>query len=153
MGFEGTPGVVMGAGSYRLEAGALGWSGELDFGISNLTEQEISLLNCNGLFGVRLERWSGNEWEHAWIPILPRCLSPPIELAPGEARDFEIWVFGGYPDGTTYPRFDVEPIDGIYRLVVTAGYWEYEHGGSPWGQSVPTEHLTSAPFHLRTEGR
>lgn len=153
-GLEGPEGlgVSMDAGVYFLEAGTRGWHGELEFSITNVTDRTISLLNCNGAFGLRLERWSGGEWEYAWGPILPRCLSPPISLEPDESRDSGLFVFGGYPGGNSYPRFRVETVDGIYRLVVTSGYWDYRHDGPSWGEEVPRGYLTSGPFELRTEG-
>lgn len=98
-----------------------------------------------------LERWSGKEWEHAWSPIRRLYLSFPITLEPDETRDFDLSVFGGYPGGNSSPRFRVETIDGIYRLVVTGGYWDYTRK-LPWGEPVPLKHLTSGLFRIRTVG-
>lgn len=145
-------GVTMGRDVYTLEAQSRGWHGELDFSITNVTDRTVSFVNCGGAFALRLERWDDGEWVYAWSPVLPTCLSPPISLTPGESRDFTLYVFGGRPGGNSHPQFQVETIDGVYRLVVTSGYWDYGHDGPSWGEEVPRGVLTSGPFQLRTEG-
>ncbi len=140
--------VVMGSELFVLEAGTAGWSGTLTFEYRNQTDRTISLLNCRGNFGLRLEKWMGQEWVLGWAPVLQLCLSPPIEISPGESHEHELHVFGGFPDGNVYPKFFVDEISGHYRLVITSGYWDYDPDGPEWGELVPLEERVSRPFRL-----
>lgn len=148
----GDAAVATSASSYTLQGTQGGWAGEIDFAFTNVTGQTISLLNCRGGFGVRLEKREGGEWVPAWHPVLLQCLSPPIELRPGETHHHTLHVFAGRPGSNRYPQFEVDRIDGTYRLVVGSAYWDYDHDGPPWGEPVPLEHRVSNTFEIRAEG-
>lgn len=140
--------VVMGSELFVLEAGTVGWSGNLAFEYRNRTDRTISLLNCRGNFALRLEKWTGREWVLGWAPVLQSCLSHPIEIPPGESHAHELHVFGGFPDRSIYPKFSVDEISGDYRLVITSAYWDYDPDGPEWGELVPLGERVSAPFRL-----
>jgi hypothetical protein len=146
------PAIVMAESVLVLEGDEWGWRGEIGYTFRNRTERTISLLNCNGGYGLQLERWDGAEWVVAWSPALLMCLSAPIELAPGETLSRTLGVFGGRPDSNMHPRFAVSEIEGTYRLVITAALWDYDHDGPPWGTPVPVEHRSSGPFEVRVDG-
>ena len=148
---DGAP-VEMSEARYVLTATDVGWLGELDFTFHNVTHRTISLLNCRGGFSLRLEKWDGDDWLPAWHPVLLGCLSPPIEIQPGESHDHTLGVFSGHPDSNHYPRFSVEPIDGTYRLVILGAFWDYDHDGPPWGQPPPLDARVSDPFEIATAG-
>ena len=142
--------VLMSASEYVLEAGSRGWRGELEFTYQNVTNRTISLLNCRGGFAYRLEKWTEEGWITAWAPVLLMCLSPPIRIAPGGEHEHVAGIFGGYPGGNTYPRFSVDEVDGIYRVVIDGAYWNYDHDGPSWGNLPPEPYRVSAPFRIRT---
>ncbi|MQA90420.1 MAG: hypothetical protein GEU90_09310 [Gemmatimonas sp.] len=144
--------VEMSASRYVLANGLNGWQGELDFTFRNDTDRLISLLNCNGTFALRLEKWENGTWVPAWSPILPECLSLPIEVPPGENYQHQLHVFSRRPGSNTHPQFYVDPIDGTYRLVILAAFWDYHDYDSTWGEEPPLEYRVSAPFEISTAG-
>lgn len=146
---EDTP-IVTDRTSYTLERGSHGWETEIRVEYENRTNGTISLVNCKGAYSLQLERWDGGEWVHAWSPTLPMCLSPPIEIGASRTYSDQVRVFGGFPDNRAHFRFEVDEVDGTYRLVITSAYREYDHDGPPWGDEVPLEHRISNTFELRT---
>jgi len=142
--------IVTDRASYTLQRGSHGWQGEIAFEYSNATDRTISILNCNGSFALRLEKLEAGAWVSAWGPAIPSCLSPPIEIAPGDGYATTISVFGGFRNSNHYPQFQVDEIDGTYRLVIESAYWNYDHNGPPWGEQVPLEHRVSHTFEIRT---
>lgn len=142
--------VMTGASLYTLTPTENGWTGEIDFEVTNGTDRKISLLNCRGGYGLKLEKWEGSDWVTAWSPALLMCLGPPIEILPGQARQDVVRIFGGHRRSSFYPQFTVDEIDGTYRLVIEGAFWAYDHGGPPWGESVPLEHRVSNTFEIRT---
>lgn len=133
---------------YVLEEGTAGWETEIRFDYTNRSDRTISIANCHEGFSLRLEKRQGGEWAPAWSPPVLLCLSSPIEIRPGRTYSRRLRVFGGYPDNESHPKFEVDELDGTYRLVVEAAYWRYDHGGPPWGQQVPLEHRVSGDFEI-----
>jgi hypothetical protein len=136
--------------SYVLERRPSGWEVEIGFEYTNRTDRTISLLNCRGAFGFELQKWEGGAWVTAWVPALPLCLSPPIEIAPGATFPRTLAIFAGHPESNVHPQFRVDDPEGSYRIVVTSAFWDYDHDGPPWGTPVPLEHRASNTFELRT---
>jgi len=147
---DGAP-IVTDLASYTLERGSHGWEGEISFEYTNRTDGTISILNCNESFSLRLEKLEDGDWISAWGPAIPECLSPPIEIEPGASYVRTLPVFGGFPGSNVYPQFQVEEIDGTYRLVIESAYWNYDHDGPPWGEQLPVEERASHTFEIRTE--
>lgn len=147
--FEHSP-VVTGASRYTLERTSSGWRGKIAYAFANTSDRRVSLLNCRGDYGVRLQKRVGDAWVDAWSSVVRGCLSPPLELAPGETLQDEIDIFAGRPGSNVYPQFSVSPIEGEYRLVIGSAYWNYDHDGPPWGDLLPIELRASDVFELRT---
>ncbi len=143
--------IVTDRASYTLQRGSHGWEGEISFEYTNRTDRTISMVNCNGSFALRLEKWEEGDWVSAWSPPIPMCLSPPIEIEPGATYSRTVPVFGGFPDSNTHPQFNVDEIDGTYRLVIESAYWNYDHDGPPWGVQLPLEERASHTIEIRTE--
>ena len=141
--------VVVEGRSHTLRATQEGWEGEIPFAYHNVTDRTISLLNCRGGFGLHLEKREEGGWVRAWEPARELCLSPPIEIPPGERHEHTLHVFGARPDANAIPRFEVDDIPGTYRIVITSAYWDYDHDGPPWGEMPPLELRVSGPFELR----
>lgn len=147
---EGPP-LETGASTYTLASSDQLLMGEIDFRFTNRSERTISLLNCLGGWALALEKQVGGEWVRAWSGVRLGCLSPPIEIGAGEAREDTLRVFAGQRGTNTYPQFAVEEIEGTYRLVLGDAFWNYDHDGPPWGTTVPLEFRVSAPFQIRVE--
>jgi hypothetical protein len=114
----------------------------------NRTGHEVFIVNCNGAFALRLERWTGSRWLPAWSPVLPDCLSPPIEIATGEHREFTLEVVGARPSGNHYPQFDQATPSGWYRIVWMSALSSFQTS-YPFGPEIGAEHRYSNPFRLR----
>lgn len=145
------PMVATGDDAYTLEEWGGGTFTHLDVTIENASPETISLLNCNGAYGVVLEKRVGRRWVQTWAPFLPGCLSRPIEILPGGMLRDTIRVFAGARGGPTYPQFATDQVEGTYRLVVVSAYWHYDGDGPPWGAAVPRRAMTSNAFRLIME--
>lgn len=92
----------------------------------------------------------GGDWVHAWGAVVDLCLSPPIEIGPGATYTDTLEVFAGHPDGDTRPRFAVDDVEGVYRLVWTPVH-DYEQDRPGFGDALPLEDRVSNRFRLRME--
>ena len=142
--------VVTDAAQYRLESTSNGWRGRIEYAFTNRTDRTISLLNCRGGYTVTLEKQQGDDWVSAWSPVMLECLSPPIEIKPGASLNDALEISAGKRGSNTYPQFTVDEIDGVYRLAIERAYWDYDHNGPPWGQTVPVADRVSNAFEIRT---
>lgn len=143
--------IVTDASVYALDRGPNGWRGTVRYVFTNQTAQTVSMLNCNGAYSLRLEKRVGDAWERAWSPALPECLSPPIRVQPGSSLAGEVEIFAGRLGSNTYPQFVVDEIDGVYRLVIDAAYWNYDHDGPAWGEEPPLSRRISNPFEIHAD--
>src|SRR5688572_12139861 len=79
---------------YYLEPSTVGLGAVIAYSYTNRTDKLVSLINCNGAYGVRLEKLEGAEWVNAWAPGMNACLSAPIQLASGESRRDSLEING-----------------------------------------------------------
>ena len=147
---DGDAPIVMDSTEYTLRRTSTGWEGRLGYTIRNTTNDTISVLNCNGSYALVLEKRVDDDWKPAWAPILPECLSPPIEIPPHSDFVDELHLMAGLSGSNLYPQFTIDP-PGIYRLFITSAYRDYT---SPtWGEPSPMEAYLSHEFRIETEGR
>lgn len=145
------PPIGTSASSYTLTSSGRMWSAEIPFRFTNQSNRPISLLNCHGWSGAMLEKWEGGEWVAGWSPVLLACLSRPIVIRAGGTRADVLRIVAGQPGSNAYPQFMVPEVAGTYRLVIGGAFWNYDHGGPPWGEPPPLELRVSDPFEIRTE--
>lgn len=132
---------------YTLEFVGDRWlHAEVSYTYENRTGGPAFLRNCNGSFALRLDRREGFDWEPAWSPVLPLCLSSPIVIEDGETISLTLDVVAGLPGTRTAPRWDREDPSGVYRLVWIDALSSYQHGH---GTQLPEEHRVSNAFVLR----
>ena len=141
--------MVTDTGVYRLVADEWGMGTTIRYTYSNRTGAEVSLLNCLGAVPPSLEKLVDGEWEWAWNPILLDCLSPPVEIPPGEEYRDSLVLWAAHPRQNAAPKFQDPDIHGLYRLRWTTAYWNYDQDGPPWGEPVPVRLVVSNPFWLR----
>lgn len=139
--------IVTDANRYELRLTGIGWESAIGFAFQNVTDGTISLVNCHGAYALMLEKLVGDEWTMAWGPVLPECLGPTIEIAPGEVFTDTIHLTAGSRGSNLFPQFSVHPISGVYRLVVTSAYHDYV-ARLPWGDPVPFEARVSNRFEI-----
>lgn len=128
--------------TYVLETNASGWEGVIQIEYVNASARKMYLGNCHGAYSYFLEKREGEEWVPAWSPILPMCKSPDIEIPAGEVFSDAVWVHGARPGTNVEPKFDVDEIDGTYRLVIFANWAD---------EAPPLEYRVSNTFEIRTE--
>lgn len=134
---------------YRLREDWVGLATEIAIHYENQTDDTLYIVNCNRLLGPVLEKRVGGEWVRFWWPILPRCLSPPIVIAPGDVLVGKLQVWGAPPDGDVWPKFQSDDVEGVYRLLlsrVVFNYHDYEAGS--FGDPVPLRDRLSNLFYL-----
>jgi hypothetical protein len=138
-------------GSYTISSSDAWLLGEIDVRFTNRTSETVSLLNCNGDWALVLEKEVDGAWRRALTGVRLGCLSPPIEIRPGESRERVLRVIAGHRGTNNHPQFQVDEVGGTYRLVLGDAFWDYHHQGPPWGRTVPLEFRVSPPFELRVE--
>ena len=72
-------------------------------------------------------------------------------MGPASSLPDEVEILAGRPGSNLHPQFAVDEIDGMYRLVVESAYWNYDHDGPPWGETLPLEYRASEPFEIRAD--
>lgn len=138
--------------SYTVVSGDNGYWVHIATTFTNRTGHDVYFANCNNQTGLKLEKLEDGEWRTAWSPMLPLCLSAPILVEPGSTYDMDVGVFGGYPDNNKYPKFLVDEVDGVYRIVWDAAYSFYEKDGES-NEELPLGQRVSNRFVMTVEGR
>jgi hypothetical protein len=133
---------------YELKSDGFGLRVDIPYTFTNSTDAAVYLTNCNGAFGLHLEREVDEGWKVAWSPALPMCLSPPIVIERNETFLDTLRVRAGEFGSNSYPQFDIEDPHGIYRIVWTAALASFDANASPFGQQIPIEHRISNRFEL-----
>lgn len=93
-----------------------------------------------------LEQWDGAGWRRAYEPICALVLAPAIAVEPGEARDDTLAVVHGL-DEQTYPRIQVTPVRGTYRVVYGLST-VYTPATQQLGDLLPIDMRASNTFQL-----
>jgi hypothetical protein len=137
--------------SYTLVRGDHGFSTTISFVYTNPLPHRVYVTNCRGGTSLSLEKWDGERWTEAWSPAILSCLSPPIVIEPGGEYTGGIWVFAGFPSNNFHPKFGVEPIPGIYRIVWHEMLSSFDSNRYPFGKRISLNARVSNAFELRME--
>jgi hypothetical protein len=122
-----------------------GWRTQIIWTFTNPTDQLVSVANCLGSTFLKLQKWVGGEWIDAWSPIIPLCLSPPIQVAAGAIHTDTLDFFAAFPGTNAGPQLEVNDINGAYRLVWSP-VLNYNDGS---GDPLPLEQRVSNAFEMR----
>lgn len=114
---------------------------------TNTQSDTLYIANCNGAFGVALQRRNGNVWTTIWSPELPACLSSPIVIAPNKTLSGQINISGAKPGASNFPDFPAGDLDGVYRLVFFDVVKHYRMGDG-FGDPVAEEFRVSNDFNV-----
>lgn len=98
--------------------------------------------NCGGATGVVLEKQVTGQWIVAWSPTNDACSSPRIIIPPNGHYETPFAIFGAARSSNVAPKFAVDDIPGVYRLVWTQIY------DSRTGALVPVEQRRSNAFAI-----
>jgi hypothetical protein len=136
---------------YALLRNDIGYHMQIGVEYTNLTGVTSYFVNCNGATALALEKWIDDAWVAVWWPVLPECLSAPIEVRPGERWTTEVHVFGGLPGTDYYPQFDTQDLPGVYRLRWTQLLRTYDPDRYPFGELLALAHTVSNRFVVRLD--
>lgn len=130
------------------DSGLDGVETRIRYEYTNRTDGPLFIVNCRGATSIVLEREIAGQWEVVWANIIPACLSPAIELGPGQTIERELLVFGGDPGCNCVPKFEVEDREGVYRMVLTDVTSSFDPGSHPFGPLLPAEQRRSNRFRI-----
>jgi hypothetical protein len=136
---------------YTLLRNDAGYHMQIGVEYTNTTGATSYFVNCNGATALVLEKWVADEWVAVWWPILPECLSPPIEVRPGGRWPTVVHVFAGFPGTDYYPQFDTQDLPGVYRLRWTQLLRESDGQRYPLGEPLALAHTISNRFVVRLD--
>ena len=88
---------------------------EIPYQTRNPTSGSLYLIGCFVPSPPVLEKRVDGAWRTAYGAVVFMCLSPPVEIGPGEVRHDTLRVVGYLPGQNVAPTFDTE-IAGTYRL-------------------------------------
>ena len=142
LSLESEPLIQTDSPEYRLQPYGAGWRVQIPYTFTNRTGRTVYLANCNGGFGLHLDRDDNGTWRTAWSPVLLLCLSPPIVIGRHARFTDTLCVQGARPGTDVRPEFDLDDPSGTYRIVWDAAY-------SSSGPDIPLEARISNRFVLR----
>ena len=94
-----------------------------------------------------LEKWVDGAWTAAYNPPCPAMLMlDPPGVAPGASRTDTARVRASTA-ANSFPRFELAPLAGSYRLVYAQAYGSWPASGGP-GELLPLERRVSAAFRI-----
>jgi hypothetical protein len=125
-----------------------GFQGEIPYVFTNPTQSPVYIVNCNGFTRLTLEKRMGEQWVKAWEPIMEACLSEPIVVQPEQAYRAVIHVFAAHPAKDMHPKFFLDSVPGVYRLVWQDVLQTYDPDTYPFGDALPLEQRISNHFRL-----
>jgi hypothetical protein len=134
-----------------LRRSDLGLEGEIPFSYTNTTGETVYVVNCNEFVPPMLEKQEGDMWVPAWGAAVPDCLDPPIVIQPGETYGDTLSIFSAHADRNMVPIFEVEDVEGIYRLVWPDVVYNYDMNRPGFGDPLPVQARISNRFVLRVE--
>ena len=115
---------------YRVRADSLLVSVTVAFRYTNAGPDTTFIPKCHHPVRPILEKWIDGRWEMVYQPIQPRCLEPPVVVAPGASFSYAPEIVGGRAGRNFLPEFRGE-VPGYYRLV-----WGVHPGRTPPAHAV-----------------
>jgi hypothetical protein len=129
---------------YHLSAEPPWYSTDIAFRYRNDTGRRVYIVNCRGGLNVGLEKRDRDGWSMFYRPALLMCLSPPLQIAPGETFERAVRIHGALPGHNAFPEFASADLDGEYRLVWDGLVHDYDDRVQGFGE--PAGPLRSNPF-------
>jgi hypothetical protein len=133
---------------YTLSHEPWGYDATIGFTFKNPTADSVFVVNCRSLWQFHLEKYEAGGWIPAYQPSLPGCLSPAIIISPLSEAQASVRIIAGYRGTNLYPQFEVESIEGVYRIVWKQVVHSFVMYPTSWGPDIPFEHRISNRFVL-----
>ena len=134
--------------AYRLRRAADAFEVDMVATFTNQTADTVYLPPCGrNQPAFMLEKWVSGEWRPAYSPPCPAILMlDPPRVAPGTSRTDTARVRASLSPNTM-PRFEIQPVSGVYRLVYTQAYGSWRPNLGP-GELLPLERRVSRIFRI-----
>jgi hypothetical protein len=121
---------------------------DIAFTFENHTGRTLHVVNCNGIAPPALEKREGDRWVLAYVPAVPACLSPPIRIEDGDIYQGTLHVDAAVPASPHRQSFEVDDIEGTYRLLWDGVLYDFNPNRFPFGEDVDVELRTSESFFI-----
>lgn len=121
---------------------------EIPHTFTNQRKGTVYIVNCNNAFALKLQKRAGNGWVDALGFVIPQCLSPAIEIGEGESFVHTIRVQAGLPSGDVEPKFEVDEVEGTYRIVWIDVLKSFNSDTYPFGEQIPLDQRVSNAFEV-----
>jgi hypothetical protein len=121
---------------------------QIPFTYENHAGRTLHVVNCNGAAPPALEKLEGGRWVLAYAPAVPACLSPAIRIPDGHTYRDTVYVEAAVPASRHRQSFEVDDIEGTYRLVWSGVLYDFDPEHYPFGEEVEPELRRSAEFFI-----
>ena len=120
---------------------------------TNATGDTIRVLErCQDGPRMILEREVEGGWLQAWESAGPACIGLYREVPPGSGYQDTVDFFGGLRGSDHWPQFELDDLDGVYRLRWVEVVREFDpFAPVPQVEPIPERLRISNRFHLRME--
>lgn len=125
----------------------------IGYAFRNRLPDTIYVVNCNGHVVMDLQKRAADGWESVWHGMTNACLSPALEIAPGETMAGRIEIWGALPGDPSLPTFTTDQLNGEFRLVWHQVRLRYDADTANFGDTLSVAQRSTTPFQLRMPAR
>jgi hypothetical protein len=137
--------------SYTLQRDGDAWTASIGYVFRNALRDTIQIVHCNGHIVMDLQKRTNAGWDYVWRGMTNSCLSPAIEIAPGDSLTGRVEVWGAEPGHPNLPTFETADLEGEFRLVWHQPRTHFSAGAPNFGDTLTLARRTTEPFHMRRE--
>lgn len=134
---------------YEVQHTDHGLKVEIPFTYKNETGKTVYVVNCHKQVPPALEKETDGAWVRAWTPTILLCLSAPIVIWPGATYSDTLRVLAAHPTSNAHPKFEVDKVEGSYRLVWHGLVHHYDENRQGFGEPLALEGRISNAFLLK----
>jgi hypothetical protein len=133
---------------YVMEEGPFGPETTIVSTFTAPPNQDVYLVNCNGAWGMGLQRQTDDRREHVWSVEMNACMSAPIVVRAGESREGRFVVASGADAAVSSRQTDRKIESGTYRVVWHGVLGSFDANANPPGPDLPLQQRVSAPIFI-----
>lgn len=134
---------------YTLRTDSAALTASIGYTFRNALADTVYVVNCNGQVTMDLQKRVADGWESVWHGATNGCLSPPLEIGPGDAMSGRLEVWGALPGDPSLPTFTTDRLDGEFRLVWHQLRLHYDTDVPNFGDTLSIADRSTATFRLR----
>ena len=121
----------------------------IGYAFRNRLPDTIYVVNCNGHVVMDLQKREGTAWRTVLPGMTNACLSPALEIAPGDSIAGRWVVWGALPGDPSLPTYETDELEGEFRLIWHQPRLNYAGDVRNFGDTLAVAERTSMPFELR----